>query len=308
MRLGFNENQKLNSTWTPSFYGYDGHGSVRQLTNSSGTITDTYDYDAFGNLVSRAGNTPNNYLFGSEQYDPNLGFYYNRARYYSRAIGRFWSADSAEGRAQDPQSLHKYIFAGGNPVDRTDPSGNDFDLTTQVAVVSTVTVLANLAISGLALVAPNGKRDGTGLPSGLLLSVRAGLGTEGLYGGGGVDFYLDRRKHQLYYAPTLEGGTSPITIFKNYKGGAYSVAFGGAWVDAPWDLGGLGFSAVWPGRFFTTVLGMIGGTKEPFAHWLPLQIGTLTSEIAIGRQPSAIPLLGRAILKLVYAATRSHRW
>jgi hypothetical protein len=46
-----------------SFFGFDGHGSVRYLTNSTGVVTDTYDYDAFGNLISSAGSTPNNYLF-----------------------------------------------------------------------------------------------------------------------------------------------------------------------------------------------------------------------------------------------------
>ena len=30
------ENQIINGTWMPSFYGYDGFGSVWQLTNSSG--------------------------------------------------------------------------------------------------------------------------------------------------------------------------------------------------------------------------------------------------------------------------------
>ena len=56
------ENQTLNDTWLASFYGYDGHGSVRHLTNLSGTVTD-YDYDAFGNLVNSTDSTPNNYLF-----------------------------------------------------------------------------------------------------------------------------------------------------------------------------------------------------------------------------------------------------
>jgi hypothetical protein len=31
----------INGTWTPSFYGYDGHGNVRFLTNSAGAITDS---------------------------------------------------------------------------------------------------------------------------------------------------------------------------------------------------------------------------------------------------------------------------
>src|SRR6185312_13097834 len=75
------ENQLISGTWKISFYGYDGHGSVRALTNNTGVVTDTYDYDAFGNLIASTGSTPNNYLFAGEQWDPNLGLYYNRARY-----------------------------------------------------------------------------------------------------------------------------------------------------------------------------------------------------------------------------------
>lgn len=45
-----------------SFYQYNGHGSVRFLTNAGGAITDAYDYDAFGNLIYRSGTTPNDYI------------------------------------------------------------------------------------------------------------------------------------------------------------------------------------------------------------------------------------------------------
>jgi len=106
------------------YYAYDGHGSVRLLTDTSGNVTDTYDYDAFGNLIHSTGTTPNNYLFAGEQFDPDLNLYYNRARYLNISTGRFWSMDSYEGTRFDPTSLHKYLYTGGNPVDRTDPSGN----------------------------------------------------------------------------------------------------------------------------------------------------------------------------------------
>jgi RHS repeat-associated protein len=106
-----------------SFYGYDGHGSVRQLTNSAGAVTDGYDYDAFGNLVSSTGSTPDNYLFAGEQYDPALGLYYNPARYLNTNTGRFWSVDTYEGDNQDPLSLHKYLYTEGDPVDNVDPCG-----------------------------------------------------------------------------------------------------------------------------------------------------------------------------------------
>ncbi len=52
-----------------SFYNYDGHGSVRGLSSSSGSITDTYTYDAFGDLIAQAGNTSNLYLYAGEQFD-----------------------------------------------------------------------------------------------------------------------------------------------------------------------------------------------------------------------------------------------
>jgi len=70
------------NSFVVSFYLYDGHSSVRALADSTGAITDTYDYDAYGNLINRTGTTPNNYLFAGEQFDPTLGIYYNRARYY----------------------------------------------------------------------------------------------------------------------------------------------------------------------------------------------------------------------------------
>jgi RHS repeat-associated protein len=111
------------------YYVYDGHGSVRALTDPTGAVTDTYDYDAFGNLLhsstTLATPTLNNYLFAGEQFDPDLNLYYNRARYLNTSTGRFWSMDSFEGRSQDPLSLHKYLYASSDPINRLDPVGND---------------------------------------------------------------------------------------------------------------------------------------------------------------------------------------
>ena len=117
------QNQVVNSVWTPSFYGYDGMGNVRQLTDSAGVITDKYDYDAFGNKLNFTGTTPNNYLYHGEQYDPDLNLYYLRARYYNPATGRFLSRDPEDGKIGDPRSLHRYLYASGDPVNRIDPSG-----------------------------------------------------------------------------------------------------------------------------------------------------------------------------------------
>jgi RHS repeat-associated protein len=130
------QQQLISNTWTPSFYGYDGSGNVRQLTNAAGTVTDTYEYDAFGNSFTKQGTTPNVYLYRGEQYDSDLGLYYLRARYYNPATGRFLSRDPLDGNALDPKTLHKYLYAGGDPVNAMDPTGrNDLvDLATIVVV------------------------------------------------------------------------------------------------------------------------------------------------------------------------------
>ena len=117
------QNQLISNTWTPSFYGYDGFGTVRQLTNSAAAITDTYDYDAFGNKINSTGSTPNNYLYRGEQYDSDLGLYYLRARYMNPLTGRFMGRDPIDGSTYDPATLHKYAYAEDDPVNGSDPTG-----------------------------------------------------------------------------------------------------------------------------------------------------------------------------------------
>ena len=117
------QNQVISNAWTPSFYGYDGGGTVRALTNTAGAVTDSYEYDAFGNGVNTSGNTPNNMLYRGEELDPDLGLYYLRARYYNYVTGRFVSRDPENGIVTDPKTLHKYLYADGDPVDLSDPTG-----------------------------------------------------------------------------------------------------------------------------------------------------------------------------------------
>jgi RHS repeat-associated protein len=96
---------------------------VRYLTDSDGNVTDTYDYDAFGNLLSQTGTTDNNYLYTGEQWDNDLGMYFLRARYMDTDSGRFWGMDSWEGSNESPLSLHKYTYCENNPANHTDYSG-----------------------------------------------------------------------------------------------------------------------------------------------------------------------------------------
>ena len=119
------QDQVISNTWTPSFYSYDGAGSVRALTNTAGATTDSYEYDAFGNSFTVSGTTPNEMMYRGEQYDSDLGLYYLRARYYNPTTGRFMSRDPGKGWLSAPFTLHKYLYAAANPIYWRDPSGRD---------------------------------------------------------------------------------------------------------------------------------------------------------------------------------------
>ena len=122
------------------FYSYDGLGSVRSITDQTGTVQETYDYDAYGTLIAFSKRNaegalellnPENFqlatssfLFTGEQWDDDLGMYFLRARFLNTNTGRFHSQDSYEGRNGEPQTLHKYLYVHGNPVMSLDPSGN----------------------------------------------------------------------------------------------------------------------------------------------------------------------------------------
>jgi len=104
--------------------------------------------------VSSSGNTPNNYLYAGQQYDHDLGLYYNRARYLDVNRGRFWSQDSFEGNFNSPETLHKYLYANGNPVNIIDPSGKFGSFIEKQQVVLLMTVLTALVVLYAAAVLP----------------------------------------------------------------------------------------------------------------------------------------------------------
>jgi len=135
---------------------YDGHGSTRHLTNSSGAVLDSYSYDAYGMMLGGSpGSAQNptlpatNLLYTGEQFDTAAQQYYLRARYYDPSNGRFNRVDPFPGNPQDPQSLHKYTYCHNNPVDAVDPSGTvgEFSMIGQMVAFATISLLlsANVA-------------------------------------------------------------------------------------------------------------------------------------------------------------------
>ncbi|TWT36616.1 tRNA(Glu)-specific nuclease WapA precursor [Posidoniimonas corsicana] len=122
----------------------DGHGSTRTLLNITGAapaVSQLYAYTAHGepidltgvaNYVTAVANATTSLLYSGEQTD-RTGQQYLRARYYDPSVGRFNRLDPYAGNAQDPQTLHKYLYAHGDPVNLLDPTGlaaSDYNLVT----------------------------------------------------------------------------------------------------------------------------------------------------------------------------------
>ncbi len=125
-----------------SFFHYDGLGSTRALTSIAGDVTDAVTYLAFGQILARTGTTEFSHLFTGEAYDFNIGHYYLRARLYDPVNGIFASLDPFEGAYSIPQSLQKYLYAFGNSVNLSDPSGNMPSLISLIVALSIITILA----------------------------------------------------------------------------------------------------------------------------------------------------------------------
>jgi RHS repeat-associated protein len=62
-------------------------------------------------------------LYRGERFDPTLGQYYLRARFYDPGTGRFTAMDPFRGYSSNPRTLHKYLYTHGNPVNGIDPTG-----------------------------------------------------------------------------------------------------------------------------------------------------------------------------------------
>lgn len=110
------------------------------LTNSSGGVTQTVSYDAYGIPTTPPPFCLNGgagggvcYGFTGREYDSETGLYYYRSRYYSPKLGRFISRDLISPVIEFPESFHRYRYAFNNPLRYTDPDG-------EIAVIAGVAV------------------------------------------------------------------------------------------------------------------------------------------------------------------------
>lgn len=105
------------------YYHADGLGSIIALTDQSGKVVQTYEYDSFGNLKDQKNRVKQSFTYTGREWDRETGLYYYRARYYDPIKGRFISKDPISFAGGDVV-LYGYVL--NNPINRIDPSGLDW--------------------------------------------------------------------------------------------------------------------------------------------------------------------------------------
>ena len=107
------------SSSTTSYYQRDDLNSVTSLSNSAAVLTNTYSYDSFGNLLVSTGTITSPFRYTAREFDPEIGLYFNRARYYDPASGRFVTEDPLGFGA----GVNFYDYVSNDPMNNTDPFG-----------------------------------------------------------------------------------------------------------------------------------------------------------------------------------------
>ena len=138
--------RKVNNAWY--YYIYNAHGDVIGLVSDSGTVVNSYEYDAWGSIVSETEAIDNPLKYAGEYYDDELSMYYLRARYYDPSIGRFTSYDIEEGSISNPQDMNRYVYCRNNPIKYVDPTGESVVLTC-VILGAVVGAVAGGTVGGL---------------------------------------------------------------------------------------------------------------------------------------------------------------
>jgi RHS repeat-associated protein len=134
----------------------DSLGSVRGMTDGTGTLTATADYGAFGDVRSSTG-AGSSFGYAGEQSDSVTGALYLRARDYQPTLGRFLSADSVQPNAPGTQGYNRYAYAANNPTTWTDPSGHTIDDIAEGVkvihkIIDAIIILAGMLVALLPLV------------------------------------------------------------------------------------------------------------------------------------------------------------
>lgn len=102
------------------FYHIDILGSIRSVSDITGKIIGTYEYEPFGNITVSTDSKEESHQFSGKTQD-KTGLTYFGARYYDSEIGRFITSDP------NFDGINWYVYCRNNPLIHIDPNGKEID-------------------------------------------------------------------------------------------------------------------------------------------------------------------------------------
>ncbi|MCB7288412.1 HNH/ENDO VII family nuclease [Mediterraneibacter faecis] len=123
---GIGERISVDKSTESSYYLYDGRNSVTGILTENANLTNSYQYDPYGNLTSGTADGVNYYGYNGESTNVKTGLQYLRARYYNAENGTFTTEDSDLGTTENPLTRNRYAYTSNNPVNYDDPTGHSW--------------------------------------------------------------------------------------------------------------------------------------------------------------------------------------
>ena len=121
---GIGERVSVDKSTESSYYLYDGRNSVTGILTETANLTNSYQYDPYGNLTSGTADGVNYYGYNGESTNVKTGLQYLRARYYNAENGTFTTEDSDLGTTENPLTRNRYDYTTNNPLNYSDPTGH----------------------------------------------------------------------------------------------------------------------------------------------------------------------------------------
>ena len=86
---------RANPPGEPLFPSCDANGNISEYVDGGGSVVAQYEYDAFGNEISRSGAEAQSipFRFSTKYFDDETSLYYYGYRYYSPTLGRWINRD-----------------------------------------------------------------------------------------------------------------------------------------------------------------------------------------------------------------------